>query len=72
LKAISPATIDVLFKMIQTAAPCRRFHSQHDIMALKDLVLQCFVAIVHIISGALPEEVSSINQLVVKYIGGAQ
>jgi len=58
LKAISPATVDVLLKVIQSTYQPRRSESAQDVLSLKELVMQCIVCVVHIISRAVPEEVS--------------
>ena len=58
LKAITPATLDVLLKILSSNEHDRPTNEQRlEMLALKDLVLKCAVRMVHVIHCCSPDQV---------------
>ena len=55
LKAISPATLDVLLQILQNTMPSRS-HDPHSV-SVKQLVLTCLTRLVHVVHSLQPEQV---------------
>ena len=62
LKAITPATLDVLMKILSSNEHDRPTNEQRqEMLALKDLVLKCAVRMVHVIHCCSPDQVKSLS-----------
>ena len=68
MKAICPATLDVL-TMILSGMDQTGISTEHkdDMVELKDLVLECFVRVVHVIHCSSPDQVNIEKKIIFKF-----